>query len=334
MLAWFNHRREWPEDWFSENLEAIQAAARLADAQRKTRWLWSIPAAPSSVDFRKRQTSTAASGKAGEALTVLGAERTMTQPGRTSRVPKLERDQMNGCVVSVCTYSPLPYDGHGPAGSCATILENLPPSVASPILFTPRVKVDIAEHVTVKHTLPPLLDRAPYRAARAIGRHTVNRAFAKALDWMDPQTSVAWFWPGRPGSLITKAKTRGIVTVREMTNCTLGAAKRVLDDAYEALGVPPSHGITEAIVRMEEEELRLYDYVFAPKQVEAGLLAAGVDPARIVPSSFGWDGRRFARASETERSSSITALYVGLVCIGKEFPNCSGRGNRAGSTDD
>ena len=41
------------------------------------------------------------------------------------------------------------------------------------------------------------------------------------------------------------------------------------------------------MVRMEEEELRLYDYIFAPQQVEAGVLAAGVDPARIVPSSFG-----------------------------------------------
>ena len=196
----------------------------------------------------------------------------------------------------------------------------MPSNTVSSILFTPRAKVETAEHVAVKHTLPPLLRRFPYLAARAIGRHTVNRAFAKALDFIDPRTSVAWFWPGRPSSLVAKAKARGIVTVREMTNCTCGVAKRILDDAYGALGAPPVHGISEAHVRIEEEELRLYDYVFTPKQVEAGVLAAGVDPARIVPSSFGWDPKRFAGTTEPKRSTSIRALYVGSVCIGKGVP--------------
>ncbi len=229
-------------------------------------------------------------------------------------------DGVNDRVVTVCTYLPLPYDGHGPARSCATILENMPSNVVSSILFTPRTKVETAAHVAVKHTLPFLLRRSPYLAAREIGRLTVNHAFAKALESMDPWTSVAWFWPGKHKSMILKAKARGIVTVREMTNCTCAVAKRILDEAYRALGVPPAHGITESMVRMEEEELRLYDYIFAPQQVEAGVLAAGVDPARIVPSSFGWDPERFGGASETERSTSITALYVGTVCLRKGVP--------------
>ena len=226
----------------------------------------------------------------------------------------------DGRVVSVSTYLPLPYDGHGPARTCATILENMPADAVSTILFTPRAKVNTAAHVVVKHTLPLLLRRSPYLAARAVGRHTVNQAFAKALDSMDPKTSVAWFWPGRHKPLILRAKARGIVTVREMTNCTCGVAKRILDEAYHSLGAPPAHGISEADVRMEEDELRLYDYVFAPQQVEAGVLEAGVDPARIVPSSFGWDPSRFARDVDPLLSASITALFVGSVCIRKGVP--------------
>ena len=94
---------------------------------------------------------------------------------------------VNGRVVSVCTYLPLPYDGHGPARSCATILENMP----SKGLFRRSCsfrgpQVETAGHVAVKHTLPLLLRRSPYLAARAIGRLTVNPALAKALESVDP----------------------------------------------------------------------------------------------------------------------------------------------------
>jgi glycosyltransferase involved in cell wall biosynthesis len=155
---------------------------------------------------------------------------------------------------------------------------------------------------------------------RPIGNWTLNRAYAQALDAMDPRTSIAYFWPDPPTSLILKAKTRGIVTVRELINCPRGFAKRILDDVYRSHSARPSHGISEASVRLEDEQLRLYDYVFTPKQAEPGVLEAGVDPARIVPSSFGWDPRRFAGFDGPGHSRELTALFVGTLCFRKGVP--------------
>lgn len=231
-------------------------------------------------------------------------------------------DASGGPVVSLYTYLPLPFDGHGPARSCVTILDNMPPNRIAPVLFTPRTKAETPGHVTVRQTLPTLLRRSPYLAARRIGGWSSKRAFAQALDSMDPKTSIAWFWPNRARSLILEAKARGILTVREMTNCTCLVAKRIYDDAYRAINAPPTHGISDEGVRLEEEELPLYDYVFTPKQAEPGVLASGVDPDRIVPSSFGWDPRRFASVGErTPGSGPVTALFVGSVCIGKGCPH-------------
>jgi glycosyltransferase involved in cell wall biosynthesis len=223
-------------------------------------------------------------------------------------------------TLNLYTYSLLPYDGVGPARSCVNILENLPQCSVSPILFTPRASVEVPRNVTVKQSLPALLRQSPYRMTRPIGVWTLNQAYERGLRGMDPQTSVAYFWPDPPTSLILEAKMRGIVTVREMINCTRGFAKRILDDVYRSHNASPAHGISDASVDLEEEQLQLYDFVFTPKQAEPGVLAAGVDPARIVPSSFGWEPERFVNIDGQRRSAEFTVLFVGTLCFRKGVP--------------
>ena len=229
-------------------------------------------------------------------------------------------DSHGDSILTLSTYSPLPYDGVGPAQSCVNILENLPFETASPILFTPRATVRVSSNVMVRQSLPALLRPSPYSLTRPIGDWTLNQAYEQALESMDPKSSIAYFWPDPPTSLILKAKARGIVTVREMINCTRGSAKRILDEVYRSHNVRPSHGISNASVRLEDEQLRLYDYIFTPKQVEPGVLEAGVDPARIVPSSFGWDSRRFADVDSSANSEELTVLFVGTLCFRKGVP--------------
>jgi glycosyltransferase involved in cell wall biosynthesis len=152
---------------------------------------------------------------------------------------------------------------------------------------------------------------------RPIGRWTLNQSYGRALETLDPKTSIAYFWPDPPTSLILKAKALGIVTVREMINCTRGVAKQILDDVYRSHGVVPTHGISNASIQLEDEQLRLYDYVFAPKQAESSVLAAGVDRGRIVPASFGWDPKRFTNAGKAVQSTRLTVLFVGTLCFRK-----------------
>ena len=69
-----------------------------------------------------------------------------------------------------------------------------------------EAKVETSGNVTVRETLPALLRRSPYLAARTIGGWTVSQAYAAALDSMDPNDSIARFWPSRALSFILKAR--------------------------------------------------------------------------------------------------------------------------------
>ena len=55
--------------------------------------------------------------------------------------------------------------------------------------------------------------------------------------------------------------------------------------------------------------------------VEVSLLEAGVEPARIIPSSFGWSPARFAVSPGGHgRTEGFRALFVGSVCVRKGVP--------------
>jgi glycosyltransferase involved in cell wall biosynthesis len=166
----------------------------------------------------------------------------------------------------------------------------------------------------VRQTLPAPIRRLPYRLTRRLGHSSMTQAFAHALELADPALSIAYFWPDPPTSLVMRAK--GILTVREMINCDRGTAKRILDEAYRSHGLYSGHKISDESVQLELEQLQLYDFIFSPKQVEAGLLAAGISPDRIVPATFGWDPNRFDTTAP-RRSDHLTALFVGTVCIRK-----------------
>jgi glycosyltransferase involved in cell wall biosynthesis len=140
----------------------------------------------------------------------------------------------------------------------------------------------------------------------------------KAIDDCDPETTIAYFWPGPPLDLLRHAKARGVLTVREMINCYSGTARRILSDAYADLGLPPFNQIPDWLVEYESQELPLYDHVFASKQVEATLVDAGVDPARILPSAFGWDPADLSPGrDELPPRRGVTVLYAGLLCVRK-----------------
>ena len=104
-----------------------------------------------------------------------------------------------------------------------------------------------------------------------------------------------------------------------MTNCTCGVAKRIFHDAYRSLTFPPTHGISEESVRLEEE-LRLYDYVFTPNRPKRVFLPRG---RRLSARSFEFRlGPRPLHnvGDRTTSSGPIMALFVGTVCIGKGVP--------------
>jgi glycosyltransferase involved in cell wall biosynthesis len=105
-----------------------------------------------------------------------------------------------------------------------------------------------------------------------------------------------------------------------MINCHRGTAKRILDDAYRRIGVEPAHGISGESVQEECEALDRADFVFCPNpMVEQSLLEFGLDRAKFIESSYGWDPSRFAGQSKMIKplERGVTVLFVGSVSVRK-----------------
>ena len=199
--------------------------------------------------------------------------------------------------VGMLTYCPLPYNGRGPAQTCVSLLEGAAESGASVTLLLPRITPraiqnlphDVLKGVTVRQAVPPLLRSIPWRFASIFAQNLLDREYCRMLDKTDPTKTIAYFWPQPALDVIQHARKLGIVTVREMINCYRGTAKKILDDAYADLGLPPTHGISSESVDLERKELQLYDYISAPSEcVESSLRDADIDQDKIIPTSFGW----------------------------------------------
>jgi hypothetical protein len=232
--------------------------------------------------------------------------------------------------LNCLTYCRFPYNAHGPTQTCVSILENFVDSDARATFFVPRKTRSIGKSVDVIETLPLPFRWLPWRMVSDLGYSSLNRRFLKTIQAADPKQSIAYFWPDPPASLVTAARDRGLLTVREMINSFRGNAKSILDKAYAAQGLMPTHGITDESVERERQELALYDYVFASNaEVEVSLIAAGIKPERIIRSSFGWTPSRYASTASLPKSA-LTLLFVGSVSVRKGAPQLIEAWKRSG----
>ena len=216
------------------------------------------------------------------------------------------------------TYVPVVHLGYWVVQICVSILEHFPTDILAPTLVLPRSFRPISSSVEVKQAIPYPF---PFRYASPILPSALNFRFKRALASADPRNTVIYFWPMPPLSLVHYARERGFITVREMINTCTQTAKVILDDAYARLGLRPAHTITDDLVRREQAELSLHDYIFAPSpMVEQSLIQTGVDPGKILRSTYGWLPSRFPpTATETTRNG-FRALFVGTICVRKGIP--------------
>jgi len=168
-----------------------------------------------------------------------------------------------------------------------------------------------------RDAVPPPLRRVTYKFKMLRDRVDALLA-ARFLRWVR-DGEIAYLWPSCPISVFRELKRRGNRIVTERINCHTAVAKQILDDAYARLGRPPGHGITDAMVATEREELALTDHVFSPSpQVTRSLLAQGVDAHKLLETSYGWDPDRIARGgTQPRRDGGVTVAFAGNLCIRK-----------------
>jgi glycosyltransferase involved in cell wall biosynthesis len=215
-------------------------------------------------------------------------------------------------------YLPHSYAGRGPAESCVQLLSAFPGSGWNVHLYLTRARRSISCGIKVHDAAGPLLRHVPYRLIERWSRGRLKRRFRRALD-RAPAGSVAWFWPDAPIDLVRYARDRGMVTVREMINSPWAHARPILDAAFAAAGLPPTHGISEESIARENAELAQYDFVYACNgEVEEALRMRGIAESRILRSSFGWSRSRFPGRDRAESDGGpFRACFVGTVNVRK-----------------
>ncbi|HEY7959361.1 MAG TPA: glycosyltransferase family 4 protein [Sphingomicrobium sp.] len=217
--------------------------------------------------------------------------------------------------------------------SAAVALARHMPETFEPVLYLPQVHGALPPGINAVRPLPEFTPAfiawRPSVVAWAKRRNEEN--LLRAIRREGPG-AVVWLWPGASTQLQRELKAAGAIVIREMINTHQGTARRVLDAEYKRLGMPPTHGITDAAQRREEEVLSLSDFVVSPSEcVDASLLEWGIGEDRIIRSTFGWSPEDFAGTSKAEiPGEGIKALFVGSVGIRKGVHLALAAWDRAG----
>jgi glycosyltransferase involved in cell wall biosynthesis len=223
--------------------------------------------------------------------------------------------------VRCLVYAPYSFSGRGPAESCAQIAGGMAAAGVRMDVHVGRSRTPLPDGVAVREPFPLVTHRLPWHIVEKPALRRLDVQFRKSIASADPRTTVAHFWPGTPADAVEAARDRGIVTVREMINSACAISGPILDEAYARLGLPPTHGVSREVIEGETAELRLYDYFFASNpEVERSLLALGVQPEQILPTSFGWRPERFDLHRPDARSSVFRAVFVGRIGVRKGVP--------------
>lgn len=219
-------------------------------------------------------------------------------------------------------YQPNSYVRRGPPETCVQIImQNRTAGFATELMLV-RARAPLPPGLVVSEALPHIFNRAPWGAVRGIGIKRLDRQFIRRLRQLDPANTIVDVWPGWPSPIIAEARRLGFTIVRTMINSACAMSKGILDEAYRRHGLPPTHDVTEKLVRAETDELRQYDFIFSPSaEVDRSLAVIGIPNERVIHSSFGWDPARFTASTPAEKAEGrLRFLFVGSVGVRKGVP--------------
>ena len=220
--------------------------------------------------------------------------------------------------MSVGILMPLPLTGDGVGYTCSSLAQGLVNEDTQVCVITSRCKLSLPS-IEVVETLPPWARYAPYRWVKARAERRLEQALLSRMERFPSSARVAYLWPGASLDAIARLKRDGVTVIREQFNCHTGAAKEILDEAYHRLGAPAAHTITESVVDAERQILHAVDYVFCPgPNVSKSLTQNGVEAAKLLRASYGWDPARLAAGRRTiPAGEGITFVFVGSLCVRK-----------------
>lgn len=220
--------------------------------------------------------------------------------------------------VSINVLMPLPLNGKGVGYTCGSLARGMADQDFNVAIVTPRSRWSLPS-VEVIEVLPGWARYVPYRWVQNQAKRGMEDTFLACINRVRAPRSAAYLWPDASAQTLRELKRRDITVFREQFNCHTGTAKKILDHAYERLGAPPAHGITDETVDSETQISEAVDHIFCPSPlVEASLQENGVPSHKLLETTYGWDPTRFSGSSKRIPSDDgITAIFVGAICVRK-----------------
>jgi glycosyltransferase involved in cell wall biosynthesis len=180
------------------------------------------------------------------------------------------------------------------------------------------------EPVRVRPTLARGRFRIPYRVLGQIRALRVHDLIvARRLERMPDTFDLVHTWPLGALETLRVARRLGIPSVLERPNAHTRFAYSVVRDECERLGVElprnHEHAYNEAVLRYEEEEYRLADFLLCPSDfVLETFLDEGYPAQKLLRNSYGFDPERFYAPPEPRaQDRGLTMLFVGGAAVRK-----------------
>lgn len=192
------------------------------------------------------------------------------------------------------------------------------------LLITGVVHRPLPANVTVQTTLSRGRFRIPYKALgheRALALH--DRIVARQLPKLLGHIDVVHVWPLAAAETLRTAKRLGIPTLLERPNAHTRFAYQVVDAECARLGVAlpqgHEHAYSETILRKEEEEYALADWLLCPSEFVAKTFRdEGYPEHRLLRHGYGFDHTRFFPSSEPRSGDGgLSALFAGGCAVRK-----------------
>jgi len=200
-----------------------------------------------------------------------------------------------------------------------------------------RAGADVSAYVGVLHrpvpasvhvtqTLALGKARISYKAVgrnRALALHDAN--VAARLRRVHDRVDVLHGWPLGARRSLRAARRSKLPTLLERPNAHTAYAYEVVRHESARLGVElPSgseHAYDAEVLRVEEEEYRLADYLLCPSAfVESTFLDRGFPASKLLRHSYGYDEARFHPEPDRVRNGEgdgLTMLFAGYAAVRK-----------------
>jgi len=194
---------------------------------------------------------------------------------------------------------------------------------AEVLAFPGALSRPVHDSVIVRPTLAVGKLRVPYRllGRRAFELH--DWITARRLEKLAGKVDIVHVWPSGALRTIKAAARLGIPTVLERPNAHTRFAYEVVQKECERLGVrlpaAHEHAFNEEVLRVEEEEFRLADYLLCPSEfVARTFIERGFAPPKLLRHQYGFDETVYYPSHERrEAKSGLTMLFVGVCAVRK-----------------